>query len=165
MEADLDGAARIARAAAEFDWTWTTSDVARFCEMVGWRVDDRGDLGLIMSTDLRVRRRVSTAFTDSGVAPQLAAAGQDIENFSTYVADYPLPARLPTPAEVSVQYGLLRGRLIADLGQPIRRSGAPDRPQISWEFANVVLFLSQLSRSVNLDFVNPLYQQWEDDGT
>lgn len=91
MEADLDGAARIACAAAKFDWTWTTSDVARFCGTVGWRVDDRGDLGLIMSTDLSVRRRVSTAFTDSGVAPQLAAAGQDIENFSTYVADYPLP--------------------------------------------------------------------------
>lgn len=64
-----------------------------------------------------------------------------------------------------MQYGLLSERLIADLGQTVRHSGAPGRPQIGWEFANVVLFLSQLSRSVNLDFVNPLYQQWEDNGT
>ncbi len=38
MHVDIEGATRIVRLAAEFDWTWALDDLEPFCAQAGWEV-------------------------------------------------------------------------------------------------------------------------------
>ncbi|MEV2225690.1 DUF6301 family protein [Nocardia vinacea] len=63
--ADLEGAARIARIGAGFDWTWTRADVPRFCEVAGWEVIGPNSPGVDMVSNLNVKRREAYANTST----------------------------------------------------------------------------------------------------
>ena len=56
MHVDIEGATRIARLAAEFDWTWAVDDLEPFCAQAGWELVEFGQTGGSIRTDLRVGR-------------------------------------------------------------------------------------------------------------
>ena len=54
MHVDIEGATRIARLAAEFDWTWAVDDLEPFCAQAGWEVVELDQTGASIRTGLRV---------------------------------------------------------------------------------------------------------------
>lgn len=54
MHVDIEGATRIARLAAEFDWTWSVDDLEPFCAQAGWEVVELDQTGASIRTGLRV---------------------------------------------------------------------------------------------------------------
>lgn len=161
MYADPEGAARIARIAKTFDWTWTLADVPRLCDLTGWRMERTNALGLVLTTDLDVKRRIAYVFTDRGTAPALTAMGHEIEDVSVCVADLTAGPQPPTKADVSDRYLVVRERLVAELGTPSRQTHGK-RPETLWEYANVLVGVLALDNAVDLGFTNPAYQEWED---
>ncbi|MFR9752510.1 DUF6301 family protein [Nocardia sp. 004] len=161
MYADLDGAAALARIAAGFDWTWTLGDVPRLCAITGWRIVIRDELGIDFATDLDIRRPRANLFTDNGMAPELAAAGEEIENISITVADLTAASHSPTAAEVAEYYELVGRRLIAELGPPRYLVDETDQ-ELVWDLSKVSICLYPLTESVILGFVNPAFQKWEE---
>ncbi len=161
MSADLHGAVRIARIAAEFDWTWTRRDVRRLCEVTGWREVSRSDLLVSLETDLDVPEPVSYVFTGLHRVPALRKAGQDIEFISAYVATSPVGAQPPADAEVAEHYSRVRDSLAAGLGSPTWHTSGLEI-ETAWELPQVVISLTPLTGAVNLVFNGPLYQRWLD---
>jgi hypothetical protein len=43
LHADIQGAVRTARLAADFDWTWAAEDLERFCTTAGWHTERFSD--------------------------------------------------------------------------------------------------------------------------
>ncbi|MFR9750492.1 DUF6301 family protein [Nocardia sp. 004] len=159
MYADLDGAAALARIATGFDWTWTLEDVPRFCAITGWKIVIRDKLGIEFATDFDVRRPQANLFTDKGMAPELAAAGEEIENISITVADLTAASHSSTEAEVVECCGLVGQRLITELGPPRRRVYETDQKLI-WDLSKVSIRLYPVTNAVILGFVNPAFQEW-----
>lgn len=161
MSADPDGAVRIARIAAEFDWTWTRRDVRRLCEITGWREAGRSDLLVWLETDLAVLEKVSYVFTGRRSASVLDKARQDIEFISAYVATGPMEPQPPANAEVAECYSIIRTSLTGALGSPTWSTTGPEI-ETAWELPQVVISLSPLTGAVDLVFMNPLYKRWQD---
>src|SRR5262245_43174320 len=57
VHVDIEGATRIARLAAEFDWTWTVDDLEPFCLQAGWELVELRQAGGSIRTNLHVSRR------------------------------------------------------------------------------------------------------------
>ncbi|MDF2899187.1 MAG: hypothetical protein K0Q46_5973, partial [Rhodococcus erythropolis] len=62
MHVDIEGATRIARLAAEFDWTWAVDDLEPFCAQAGWELVELDQTGASIRTGLRVGRPESIMF-------------------------------------------------------------------------------------------------------
>lgn len=156
--ADLEGAARIARIGAHFDWTWTRTDIPRFCEITGFQEIGPNALGIGLLSNLDVSRSDVYVCTDRGTARELAEAGQEIEDISICVADLATCPPPHTNTEVAQQHSRLLERLITELGPPTRQP----YPETLWEMPTVVVALLALDDTVDLGFTNPIYQQWND---
>ncbi|MFI6866565.1 DUF6301 family protein [Nocardia sp. NPDC050406] len=156
--ADVEGAARVARVGAGFEWTWTRGDFAGFCAATGFREERGSVLGVVLRSDLDVGRREVYVFTDRGDATDIARAGQEIEDIVMCAADLAEVAAGDMKAEVARHYSVLCDRLVAELGLPTR-SGARE---VLWDRPRVVISLAPLDNSVALSFTNPIYQEWDD---
>lgn len=56
MHVDIEGTTRIARLAAEFDWTWAVDDLEPFCAQAGWEIVELRQGGASIRTNLHVSR-------------------------------------------------------------------------------------------------------------
>ena len=62
MHVDIEGATRIARLAAEFDWTWAVDDLEPFCAQAGWELVELRQGGASIRTNLHVSRPKANMF-------------------------------------------------------------------------------------------------------
>lgn len=159
--ADIDGAVTTARIAAQFNWTWKSEDVARFCAAAGWQIEERSRFDIVLRTNLAVSRNQSTVYlADRRRHHALAAAGHEISAVYAYVADLGASDRPFTEADVADQYLLLRSRFEAEFGIPAR---ATKHDTVMWEHTDVFIGLTQFSNGVDVLFVNPVYQRTVDE--
>ncbi|MEU0544709.1 DUF6301 family protein [Nocardia sp. NPDC005978] len=153
---DLEGAVRIVRLAVPFGWTWTLNDVRSFCGAAGWREVWEDDVAVIFATDLGVAEPRANAYTNSRLAPALAAAGHDIEEISVYVADS--GPQLDADAAVAEPYSRLADLLAGELGQPMWSMVDP-RIETGWELPDVIIGVVAEPGWVELVLTNPLYRR------
>ncbi|AGT95606.1 hypothetical protein O5Y_28945 [Rhodococcus erythropolis CCM2595] len=87
MHVDIEGATRIARLAAEFDWTWAVDDLEPFCAQAGWELVELRQGGASIRTNLHVCRpkamTVVRPLLDEGFA-NLTAALTSVLPIPTY---------------------------------------------------------------------------------
>ena len=62
MHVDIEGATRIARLAAEFDWTWAVDDLEPFCAQAGWELVELRHAGGSIRTNFHVSRPTANMF-------------------------------------------------------------------------------------------------------
>ncbi|WP_433672174.1 DUF6301 family protein [Nocardia sp. CA-136227] len=162
MKADIDGAARIARIASEFGWTWTDRDVARFCEATQWSIVDgvRGS-GPTLQTNLDVHQpRCHVVFTRRFMDRQ-AGGGGGIDEMRIYVADS--GQTKPTKAQSAALHHQLRERLAKELGPVSEYVFGEDLDNDYWRFPKVVITVAPHDDFIQLDLVNPRYQRCLDE--
>ncbi|MGY4103612.1 DUF6301 family protein [Nocardia sp. R16R-3T] len=154
MNVDIEGAIRIARLAAEFDWTWRIDDIPRFCESVGWQIVESWDNGAELRTDLQLQRPVAY------VHPQKRII-DDISCLVTDIADDELPwveiRRLVVNAFADLAEGITENLGIPTYGLP------GSHATMAWNRENVILKLSASPQVVNLNFVGPEHQKFLDE--
>lgn len=152
MHVDIDGATRIARAASEFDWTWYTDDIDRFCAVMGWELTRRGENGGDIRTDLPINR------------PELHASWRkrSVNYLSVWVSDIAGVADQDQRRILVEGFSDVRAALVEILGQPTEILPG-DEPEIRWDFPKVVLFISLDLRTIALEIVSPEHQAWKDE--
>ncbi|MCM6774658.1 DUF6301 family protein [Nocardia sp. CDC159] len=155
MQADLEGAAQIARTAAGFDWTWTRDDVERFASELGWHVAEVRELGATLTTNLSVDRPVVNVHFGGNY---FSAADEAVEDFSIYVSDV-APTGDAAPIEVLAVLSDLATRVEVELGES-ELDGADLDSMFRWDFDRVVVTLSATRYAVRLKLINPEYQNW-----
>ncbi|WP_216911292.1 DUF6301 family protein [Nocardia noduli] len=162
MRADVDGAARIARIAAEFAWTWTEADVPRFAMVadMGFIHEDAIG-GVILRPDLAFD---SLCFVsdDARLLDRCGGAGESIVDFEVVVAssasgedDSP-----PLPATLHREFST---RLTTELGA--RSTPVPgERAEADyWRREKVVISLLYRETAVYLEITNPRYQRFNEE--
>lgn len=151
MHVDIDGATRIARAAAEFDWTWYIEDIERFCVILGWELTRRGENGASILTNLPINRPKSRVYSQK----------RKIDYISVWVSD--VAGEDGHQGRVLIDgFVEIHAALIEVLGPPTGML-SDDEPEIRWDFPKVVLFISLGDRSINLEIVNPEHQAWKEE--
>ncbi|MEU1208621.1 DUF6301 family protein [Nocardia sp. NPDC005825] len=158
MKADIDGAARIARIASEFRWTWTDRDVARFCEATQWSIVDgaRGS-GPTLQTNLDIHHpRCHVVFTRRFMDRQ-GGGGGGIDEIEIYVADS--GQANPTKAQSTALHHQLRDRLVKELGPVSEYVFGENLDYDYWRLPKVVITVAAYDGFVQLDLVNPRYQR------
>ncbi|WP_433604866.1 DUF6301 family protein [Prescottella agglutinans] len=154
MHVDIEGATRIARLAAEFDWTWAVDDLKLFCSQAGWEVVELDQAGASIRTDLRVARPESIMF----------GRQHRMDWISIYVTDV---AVLGTP-KAEVRPLLVEGftnldvALTALLGTATSAKPGPTAA-LRWDLPKVVVGLSMSPSAIHLRLTSPKYQAWVDE--
>ncbi len=154
MHVDIGGATRVARLAAEFDWTWSVDDIPRFCKSTGWEILQSGEYGAELRTDLQVQHPTASAFwqkrTISYITIDITDSAEN--DFSERVS-----------GEHAVEgFTDLSAALTAVLGAPSRHAPGADAT-VGWNAPDAVINLSSIPDAINLHIVNPEYQAWLDE--
>lgn len=156
MRVDVDGAVRIARLAAGFDWTWTRADVTRFCAVADWQPESDGTGGLIR-TDLAVERPEAFVLFGADIY-ELAQRNEEVTDIAVYVSDVE-PEALSDDVKARAISKVVE-QIVAQLGDPGYSDDPSDRwPR--WVLPRVVIDLA-VDRSITLRLTNPTYQAWID---
>ncbi|MGW4371042.1 DUF6301 family protein [Nocardia takedensis] len=158
MQVDIDGAVRVARLAAAFDWTWARPDVVRFCATAGWRIESDRPMEAEFVTDLAVRPAIGFVAIDAG-QHELRQVGQEIQRWMVRVSD--VDTSPSAQVEIDRLFDAARTRMIAEFGVPTRTWDS--RSEIGWELPGVWLRLSSVGFAVAVNIVNPTYQAWLDE--
>ncbi|GAB2539887.1 hypothetical protein GCM10027167_50870 [Nocardia heshunensis] len=152
---DVVGALEIARAAAEFEWSWTAQDVGRFAWQVGWstpqgaqtRGSESGDVFLTYRTGLRVSTPEVTFVVGADGALELAWLQVTDERPQRYG---------PVPQDVFEEFV---NRFRSVFGEPTERSVDPlVVPSVIWALPHVLIQLVR-GDSVDLRLVNPVHRR------
>ncbi|MEU4648166.1 DUF6301 family protein [Nocardia fluminea] len=180
MQADIEGAVRIANLAAGFDWTWTTDDLPRFCEAAGWScVESAGDRGAEIQTDFDVEKPSALAVYNRSFLERNRRPDQQVTQLVLRVSDRvdgTLPENLRSLTDLFAE---LADRIATELGAPEVPSPGLE-PEVRWSLpwssisrwrnfgasvspATAILFLAMTSQAVELRIVNLTYQRWWDD--
>ncbi|MFI9504634.1 DUF6301 family protein [Nocardia sp. NPDC052566] len=149
MHADIDGAVRIARLAAEFDWTGKVNDLEPFCAAAGWELVQGEDISPWIRTDFAV---------NSPVAP-VHLMKRQIDLVSIYATDLADPEAPYTLVEREVNDCFVElGQALTDtLGTPTRRE-AGDDAMLGWDLPKIVIRLTASDAIVVLELVSRQYQ-------
>ncbi|MFI9504636.1 DUF6301 family protein [Nocardia sp. NPDC052566] len=147
MHADIEGAIRIARLAAQFNWTGTIDDVEPFCATAGWEIlHEEGKIPVIQ-TNLTVNRPLAT----------IHQRKQRMNYLSIYVTDAPAPDFIPLEIESE-----LRGHF-TDLGRALTETlGGPTHDNadnvLRWDLGEIVIRSKKGIGAVYIDLVGRQYQ-------
>ncbi|WP_405164774.1 DUF6301 family protein [Nocardia sp. NBC_01499] len=151
MYADIEGAIRVVRLAAEFDWTGKIDDVEPLCGAAGWEiVEEEGKIPVIR-TDLAVNDPFAS----------IHRRKRRMDYLSIYVTDVAPPDSIPLDVEPE-----LRAHF-TDLGQALTETlGAPTRHDIGididetlrWDLSQIVIRLVRSIGAVYVDVVGRQYQ-------
>ncbi|WP_405164773.1 DUF6301 family protein [Nocardia sp. NBC_01499] len=149
MHADIEGAIRIARLAAEFDWTGKVDDVEPFCAAAGWELVQGEGISPWIRTDFAVNRPIA--------AVDLMKRRIDLLSiYATDVADVEAPyARVK--GEVYDCFVELGQALTETLGPPTRREAGEDA-MLGWDLPKIVVELTTSIGAVYLDLVSCEYR-------
>ncbi|MFF0632977.1 DUF6301 family protein [Nocardia sp. NPDC004151] len=151
MHVDIDGATRIARTAAEFDWTWYVEDIERFCSTLGWEVASRGEYGAEIHTNLPISHPAADVYWQK----------RTVNYISTRISDMPVESNEQRRALLA-GFAELPEALIEVLGAPTGML-TDEQAVIRWDLPKVVLFIRLSDHAVSLKLVSPEYQAWKDE--
>ncbi|MFI9504635.1 DUF6301 family protein [Nocardia sp. NPDC052566] len=151
MHADTEGAIRIARLAAQFNWTGTIDDVEPFCATAGWEIlHEEGKIPVIQ-TNLTVNRPLAT----------IHQRKQRMDYLSIYVTDVaPLDLiPLEVEPEMRAHFTDLSRALTEILGAPTRHDIDIDVDEtLRWDLPKIVIQLVRSLRAVYIDLVGREHQ-------
>ncbi|MGW4245716.1 DUF6301 family protein, partial [Nocardia sp. NPDC004722] len=153
---DIVGAAQTIGAARTFDWTWTSTDTARFAAAAGWaepdRIPETGEHARFSRTGLRVWDPSAIFWHDDAGLRQIHVRISDSPNHFQ-------PEHTELLAEALDSATTL---LTEALGTPTLSSiGADAGP--AWEFDGVLIGLTTVRDTVELMLVNPRAQRFWDE--
>jgi hypothetical protein len=149
LQADLDGAVRVAQLAAEFDWSWKPDDVQRFCQAAGWTVTDIFEGGATLTTDLDLARPAAyPRFRD------------DLKSILVFVAAVPDGEYDGTTRPASELDTDLVKRLTGLFGKPTRRRRTKRGVESDWELPTLAITITPGDTSIGLHLNSPAYQRW-----
>ncbi|MFE4502447.1 DUF6301 family protein [Rhodococcus sp. NPDC056743] len=151
MHADIEGAVRIARLAAHFDWTWDSEDLERFCANAGWQAERFSDTAATLATNLDINRR-------SGNASLTWGPLQIIRLWVTDVAD----PDTDIPEVMAKLLGELSVPMAAEFGDGTPVTAGIVK-ELRWDLPNVVIVLSAGLGAVTMRLVSPKRQAWTDE--
>jgi len=151
MHADVDGAARTARAAAEFDWTWAVEDLTRFCLITGWEITELRKRGASVTTNLAVNRPDANVSFGDG----------EMKYLSIYITDSVDSNAGEMAARQVDLFADLSTRLTTELGSPTWRKPGSNA-KVGWNKAKARITLTAIPGLIHLRIVNPAYQEWID---
>ncbi|MFI6867610.1 DUF6301 family protein [Nocardia sp. NPDC050406] len=176
MQVDLHGAVRIACRAAEFDWTWASDDIERFCATVGWTEESRNEYGVDARTGLEIEDPGALFVFGGDFLSRRGMPGQQISEFMLTVSDqYSTDGEsryAPTLDPVLRQnhrlltdgFAALASRIAAELGAPVY-SNPGSEPSIRWRPSHkteVVIALHVRNGYLELRVTNPVVQaRWD----
>ena len=154
MHVDIEGATRIARLAAEFDWTWAVDDLEPFCARAGWEVVELDQTGASIRTGLRVGRPESIMF---GRQHRM----NWISIFVTDVADDATPMTVVRPL-LDEGFTNLDVAFTALLGTATSAELEP-KAALRWDLPKAVISLHLGVNAIDLRLTSPGYQAWVDE--
>jgi hypothetical protein len=154
MHVDIEGATRIARLAAEFDWTWSVDDLEPFCAQAGWEVVELDQTGASIRTGLRVGQSESIMFGRQHRMDWISI-------FVSDVADDATPMTVVRPLLVE-GFTNLDVAFTALLGTATSAEPGPEAT-IRWDLPKVVVELGMSPRAIHLQLTSPKYQAWVDE--
>ena len=157
MHVDIEGATRIARLAAEFDWTWAVDDLEPFCAQAGWELVELRQGGASIRTNLHVSRPKAHMF----------GRQHRMNWISIYVTDLADAATAATPMTVvrpllDEGFANLTAALTSVLPIPTNSEPGPEAT-IRWDLPKVVVELGMSPRAIHLQLTSPKYQAWVDE--
>ncbi|PBI97177.1 hypothetical protein BKP42_31560 [Rhodococcus erythropolis] len=152
MHVDVEGAARIARLAAEFDWTWAVDDLEPFCAQDGWELVELDQNGASMRTGLRVGRPEPIMFGRNRTMRYISI-------FVSDVADDATPMTVVRPLLVE-GFTNLDVAFTALLGTA---TSAEPEATIRWDLPKAVITLNRGVSAIHLHLKSPGYQAWADE--
>lgn len=157
MQADIEGAVRIACLGAGFDWTWKIDEVEPWCAASGWQMPELTGSFNTTDTGLSVNKPLGYVRLEPDEFSCLAETHQDVRLLTAVVSDWIDPGA-PVRGLTDCFHGLAVA-LRAELGDPARvRAGA--EPTIQWDRPKVTVFLGCTENYVALSLRNPMYQQF-----
>lgn len=154
MHVDIKGATRIARLAAEFDWTWSVDDLEPFCAQAGWEVVELDQTGASIRTGLRVGRPESIMFGRQHRMDWISI-------FVSDVADDATPMTVVRPLLVE-GFTNLDVAFTALLGTATSAEPGPEAT-IRWDLPKAVITLNLGFSAIHLHLTSPGYQAWVDE--
>ena len=154
MHVDIEGATRIARLAAEFDWTWSVDDLEPFCARAGWEVVELDQTGASIRTGLRVGRPESIMFGRQHRMDWISI-------FVSDVADDATPMTVVSPLLVE-GFTNLDVAFTALLGTATSAEPGPEAT-IRWDLPKAVITLNLGFSAIHLHLTSPGYQAWVDE--
>ncbi|MGW5920149.1 DUF6301 family protein [Nocardia fluminea] len=161
MQADIEGAVRIARLARGFDWRWTYESAEEFSRVVGFHLGLPVDEVTPLQTGLRVDPPTGYLMRSRKFFSRHGISGQSVSELLVYVTDRgnaldPLlhSSLVDVLAELSTVF-------ITEFGAPTRTRPGDDA-EIGWDLPEVTILLAKLAAGIQLSFVNPIYQNWWD---
>ncbi|MEV0462963.1 DUF6301 family protein [Nocardia tengchongensis] len=188
MQVDLHGAVRIACLAAEFDWTWTIDDIARFCATANWTEESRDEHGVNALTGLNIEDPGALFVYDLASLSRYGKPGQQVSELTLPVSDQCVthgescyaPTLDPTLRQnhrsLTDTFAALTNRITAELGEPAHSGPGPE-PSIRWhpmrktegrsegtpdESPEAVIELCVRNGCLDLRIINPAVQAWWD---
>ncbi|MBF6451765.1 hypothetical protein IU429_29295 [Nocardia elegans] len=149
MHADIQGAVRLVRHAAEFEWTWRESDLREFCAGVNWQLEYTRDRVAKLVTDLAVNQREARVFLFHS----------RIEYISAPVSDVVLSGGRDATDQALRCFRDLGSALSEDLGTSSQVREFSSGDEMFWRLSKVVVSLMRSSRAVHLFIYSP--ERWE----
>ncbi|MGR6584737.1 DUF6301 family protein [Rhodococcus qingshengii] len=154
MHVDIEGATRIARLAAEFDWTWSVDDLEPFCAQAGWEVVELDQTGASIRTGLRVGRPESIMFGRQHRMDWISIFVSDVADDAT-----PMTVVRPLLVEGFTNLDVV---FTALLGTATSAEPGPEAT-IRWDLPKAVITLNLGFSAIHLHLTSPGYQAWVDE--
>ncbi|WP_158171165.1 DUF6301 family protein [Rhodococcus sp. JT-3] len=154
MHVDIEGATRIARLTAEFDWTWAVDDLEPFCAQAGWELVELRHAGASMRTNFHVSRPTANMF----------GRQHRMDWISIFVTDLADDATPMTEVRPLLDEGFtnLDVALTALLGTATSAEPGPEAT-IRWDLPKTVITLHRGVSATHLRLTSPGYQSWVDE--
>ncbi|WP_109523341.1 MULTISPECIES: DUF6301 family protein [Nocardia] len=153
VDVDVDSARAAILSAAEFDWTWSTDNVQRFCEQRGWRIKRELEYGF----------EVETGFTGPGICMAFSDGKGVVNHIDFTISAKVEPDDMDGMAELSTALEHLTDELKPVLGNPVDRTITDSGIRIQINLPQVEIFLSLTSGVVWVNFTSPAYQRQQEE--
>ncbi|QBJ97443.1 hypothetical protein ERC79_16985 [Rhodococcus sp. ABRD24] len=154
MHVDIEGATRIARLAADFDWTWTVDDLDPFCSQAGWELVELRQGGGSIRTNFNVSRPKANVYRENRSMEYISILVTDL-------ADDATPMTVVRPLLVE-GFTNLDVALTALLGTATSAEPGPTAA-LRWDLPKAVITLNLSVSAIFLDLTSPGYQAWLDE--
>ncbi|MFC8930489.1 DUF6301 family protein [Rhodococcus sp. NPDC057135] len=154
MHVDIEGATRIARLAAEFDWTWAVDDLEPFCAQAGWELVELRQGGGSIRTNLHVSRPKASMFRRNRSMHYISIFVSDLADLGVPKAEV-RPLLVEGFTNLDVAFTALLGT--ATSAEP------GSEATIRWDLPKAVITLHRGFSAIHVALKSPKYQAWMDE--
>ncbi|WP_067567663.1 DUF6301 family protein [Nocardia acidivorans] len=153
LRVDIPSGIDIARAAREFDWSWTRADIAAFAERIGWQLEGEpgpSDRVVRVKTALRVDHSQARYCYDGDRLESVCITLSDSIESHLYEQGPPVEVREQLTAAVTRAVDALRAEFGTPVHGTIRQAFGP-----VWSSRDVAIGVVPDDNTVELHLVNP----------